>query len=46
MNRQKLINAFIIDDNREAIEVLRQMLERNYSVKVVGSANDAETAAN
>ena len=42
---RKLIRAFIVDDNREAIEVLRRMLEANYSVEVVGTAGDAETAA-
>ena len=45
MNKQKLISAFIVDDNREAIEVLWRMLEQNYSVEVVGTAGDAETAA-
>ncbi|MBR1687836.1 MAG: response regulator transcription factor [Prevotella sp.] len=44
MNRQKLISAFIIDDNREAITLLQQMLESRYSVDVVGTATDAETA--
>ena len=42
---KKLISAFIVDDNREAIELLRRMLETNYSVEVVGTAGDAETAA-
>lgn len=46
MNKQKLTNAFIIDDNQEAIELLQRMLENNYSVQVVGTAHDAETAAN
>ena len=45
MNRQKLTKAFIIDDNINAIEVLRRMLESSYSVEVVGVAYDAETAA-
>jgi two-component system LytT family response regulator len=44
MNQQKLIRAFIVDDNHEAIEVLKRMLESNYSVEVVGTAHDAETA--
>lgn len=46
MNKQKLTSAFIIDDNQEAIELLQRMLEDNYSVQVVGTAHDAETAAN
>lgn len=45
MNKQKLISAFIVDDNKEAIQVLKNMLESNFSVNVVGTANDAETAA-
>lgn len=45
MNRQKLTRAFIVDDNRAAVELLRRMLEKNYSVEVVGTAYDAETAA-
>lgn len=45
MNKQQLIKAFIVDDNIEAVKVLKQMLENNYSVTVVGSAGDAETAA-
>ena len=45
MNRQKLISAYIVDDNQDAIEVLARMLERNYSVEVVGKATDTETAA-
>lgn len=44
MNNQKLVSAYIIDDNQEAIEVLARMLECNYSVEVVGKATDAETA--
>lgn len=44
MSQQKLIRAFIVDDNHEAIEVLKRMLESNYSVEVVGTAHDAETA--
>ena len=42
---QKLVKAFIVDDNLEAIEVLRRLLEENYSVSVVGTAHTAETAA-
>lgn len=44
MNKQ-IISAFIVDDNIEAIKVLQNILEKNFSVKVVGSACDAETAA-
>lgn len=45
MNRQKLVSAFIVDDNRDAVEMLRRMLEKTYSVEVVGTACDAESAA-
>ncbi|MBQ7513819.1 MAG: response regulator transcription factor [Prevotella sp.] len=45
MNKQKLTRVFIVDDNHEAIEVLRYLLETAYSVEVVGTAGDAETAA-
>ena len=43
MNKQKLTKVFIIDDNSEAVELLRNMLEHDYSVEVVGTAGDAET---
>ena len=43
MNKQKLTKVFIIDDNFEAVELLRNMLEHDYSVEVVGTAGDAET---
>lgn len=42
---QQFVKVFIVDDNIEAIKVLKHMLENNYSVSVVGSACDAETAA-
>ena len=45
MNKQKLTRVFIVDDNQEAVELLQRMLEKHYSVEVVGTANDAETAA-
>lgn len=45
MNSQKLISVFIVDDSYDAVEVLKRMLEKNYSVRVVGTAGDAETAA-
>ncbi len=44
MYKQKLVSAYIIDDSQEAIEVLARMLEKNFSVEVVGKATDAETA--
>lgn len=44
MNNQKLIRAYIVDDNLDAIEVLKIMLESNFSVEVVGSSSDAEKA--
>ena len=44
MNKQ-LVKVFIVDDNTEAVKVLKNMLESNYSVTVVGTAGDAETAA-
>lgn len=45
MNKQQLISIFIVDDNIEAVKVLQHMLERNFSVNIVGTASDAETAA-
>ena len=45
MNKKKLTSAFIVDDSRDAVELLRRMLESNYSVEVVGTAFDAEEAA-
>ena len=45
MNKQQLVKAFIVDDNAEAVKVLQNMLENNYSATVTGSAGDAETAA-
>lgn len=44
MYKQKLVSAYIIDDSRDAVEVLARMLEKNFSVEVVGKATDAETA--
>lgn len=44
MNKQKLTKAFIVDDNQDAIALLQRLLENNYSVDVVGTAADAETA--
>ena len=45
INRQKLTKVFIIDDNLEAVELLQRLLEKNFSVDVVGTATDAKTAA-
>ncbi len=44
MNTQIQTKAFIVDDNSSAVEVLRRMLEKNYSVMVVGTADDVLTA--
>ncbi len=44
MNTQIQTKAFIVDDNPSAVEVLRRMLEKNYSVMVVGTADDVLTA--
>ena len=44
MNKQKMTKAFILDDNKDAVELLRRLLENNYSVDVVGTAADAEAA--
>lgn len=46
MNRQKLINAYIVDDSQDAIELLKMILESNFSVDVVGTSTDADTAIN
>ena len=45
MNKKKLTRAFIVDDSHDAVELLRRMLESNYSVEVVETAFDAEEAA-
>lgn len=44
MNNQKLIKAYIVDDSVDAIEVLKIILESNFSVEVTGSSCDAEKA--
>lgn len=46
MNKQQFISAFIVDDNTDAVKVLQHMLEKNFSVNIVGTAYDAETAVN
>ena len=33
--RKQLTSVYIVDDNSDAIEVLRRMLESQYSVKVI-----------
>ena len=40
----KITKIFIIDDNREAIEVLRLLLESHYSVDIVGTSTDTAEA--
>jgi len=45
MSNVKLTSVFIVDDNRDAIKVLQLKLENNYAVEVVGTAVDAENAA-
>ena len=40
----KITRIFIIDDNREAIEVLRMLLESYYSVDIVGTSTDTVEA--
>ena len=42
--RKQLTSVYIVDDNSDAIEVLRRMLESQYSVKVIGTSTDADTA--
>lgn len=44
MNYKKLIKVYIVDDSRDAIEVLKIILESNFSAEVVGSSCDAEKA--
>ncbi len=44
MNNTGLTTVFIVDDSRDAVEVLRRRLENRYSVNVVGTAYDAESA--
>ena len=36
---QKRITVFIIDDNAEAVEILKIMLEKHFNVGVVGTAS-------
>jgi len=45
MSKQNQTRVFIVDDNPNAIEILRRMLVKNYSVEVAGTAEDAESAA-
>jgi len=44
MNNTGLTKVFIVDDSRDAVEVLKHRLEKGYSVDVVGTAYDAESA--
>lgn len=39
-----ITRIYIIDDNREAIEVLRLLLEKQYSIDIVGTSTDIEEA--
>ena len=41
---QRLVSAYIVDDNRDAIALLRHMLETGYAVRVVGTSTSADTA--
>ena len=38
---QKKIKAYIIDDNVDACEVLKMMMERHFPVETVGVCNSA-----
>ena len=40
--KSKLVKAYIIDDNRSSIDILKKMLEDNYSVEVIGTTTDAQ----
>lgn len=40
----KVTKVYIIDDNREAIEVLRLLLEKHYSVDIAGTSTDTDEA--
>ncbi|MCR5678784.1 MAG: response regulator transcription factor [Prevotella sp.] len=44
MNFPRQTKVFIVDDNPSAIELLRRMLLKDYSVDIAGTAVDAETA--
>ncbi len=44
MNNRKLTKVFIIDDNHAAVEILRHMLEADFSVEIVGTATDSKDA--
>lgn len=45
MDNKRLVKAYIVDDNESAIELLTRMLSE-YSVEIVGSQTDTETAMN
>lgn len=38
----KLVKAYIIDDDKASLNLLKKMLEDNYSVEVIGSSNSPE----
>ena len=40
----RLIRAYIVDDDPASVQVLRQQLEKNYSVEVVGTATNTDQA--
>jgi len=44
MSNTGLTKVFIVDDSRDAVEVLRHRLENRYSVNIVGTAYDANSA--
>ena len=41
---KKLVKVFILDDDQQAITLLRQILESSFSVEVVGTATTGKTA--
>ena len=45
MASRKLVKAFIIDDDQQAIALLRQILESSFSVEVVGTATTGKSAS-
>ncbi len=44
MNQQKLTSVYILDDNENAIEILKLLLEKNYSVDILGTQTDPDRA--
>lgn len=41
---EKLVKAYIIDDEEDAIKVLRDMLENNFSVSICGTSGSIDSA--